>query len=164
MLEWLALGAYAAALVAAGLTDLVRYEIPNGASLVLVAAFGAIVPSLSLPAAAAHVTAGLAVLAATAACFALRLMGGGDAKLLAAAALWMGWRNLFAFIVLTALAGAFLGLALLLLRWCLPRACAAGRWYSRLLSPGEGVPYGIAISASGLALLPLLALGGTAGR
>ncbi len=156
MLASLALATYVAALVGAGLNDLVRYEIPNAASVVLVAAFCIVIPSLPLAVAAAHMTASIAVLAATVLCFSLRLMGGGDAKLLAAAALWMGWRNLVAFIVLTAIAGALLGLALLLLRWRLPRAREAGRWYSRLLSPGEGVPYGIAISASGLALLPLL--------
>jgi prepilin peptidase CpaA len=157
MLASLALATYAAALVGAGVNDLVRYEIPNAASVALVASFAILVPSLPLPVAVAHVSAGLAVMVATFTCFGLGLVGGGDAKLFAAAALWMGWRNLTAFSVLTALAGAVLGLALLLLRYCLPRAGAADRWYSRLLRAGEGVPYGIAISTAGLALMPLLA-------
>jgi prepilin peptidase CpaA len=151
----LALAVYVAALAAAAASDLVRYEIPPGLCLVLVAAFLWLAPSLPLAAAASHIAAAAAMLAVTALCFECGLMGGGDAKLLAAITLWLGWGNLAAFIVLTALAGALLGLFVLTLRRLLPRA-GAGRWYSRVLAPSEGIPYAIAIAASGLVLLPRL--------
>lgn len=140
----------------AAASDLVRYEVPRGLCLAVVAAFLWLAPSLPLAAAASHIAAAAVVLAATALCFEFGLMGGGDAKLLAAVALWMGWGNLVAFIILTAIAGALLGLVVLALRRFLPRRRRAGHWYSRVLARGEGVPYAIAISASGLALLPHL--------
>jgi prepilin peptidase CpaA len=157
MLASVALAICAAALAAAGANDLVRYRIPNSLCLAVVAAFVVLVPSLPLATTASHAATGLAVLAATSACFALGLMGGGDAKLLAATALWMGWGYLLPFVLLTSLAGAALGLTLLVARRHVRRPLAQGRWYSRLLSDGEGVPYGVAISAAALSLLPRLA-------
>ena len=155
MLSSVALAIYALALVAAGLSDLVRYEIPNSLCLALVAGFALFAVSLPLAIVAWHVAAGMAVLAATALCFAFRIFGGGDAKLLAATALWVGWQNLASFILVTAVAGGILGLFLLALRRFAP-APSAERWYGRLLARDEGVPYGIAIAFSGLVLLPRL--------
>ena len=149
-----ALAVYVLVFAAAAASDLVRYEIPNALSVALVAAFLPFASALALPVAAEHLLAALSVLVLTTLCFAFGLMGGGDAKLLAAAALWMGWHNLLPFILLTTLAGACLGMALLALRRVLPSASESGRWYSRLLRPREGVPYGVAISGAALALLP----------
>jgi prepilin peptidase CpaA len=156
MLVALALSVYTIVFIAASTSDVVRYEIPNGLSLALVAAFLPYAISLPLSAVAAHGAAALCMLGLAAACFAFGLMGGGDAKLLAAAALWMGWHNLAAFILLTAIAGACLGVVLMTLRWFMPRP-RAGRWYSRVLDSEEGVPYGVAISGAALVLLPRLA-------
>ena len=157
MLVAFALSIYVAVFAAASASDIVRYEIPNALSLALAAAFLPFAWSLPPPIAVAHLGAGLCMLALAALGFAFGLIGGGDAKLLAAAALWMGWHNLAPFVLLTALAGTCLGVALLVLRRLLPRARAAGRWYSRVLTPEEGVPYGVAISGAALALLPRLA-------
>lgn len=158
MLPLTALAIYGLALLAAGLSDLVRYQIPNTICLALVAAFALFAPSLPLGAVAWHVACGVAILAATALFFAFRLIGGGDAKLLAATALWLGWQNLASFILVTAIAGGILGLLLLALRRFAPEP-PPGRWYGRLLARGEGVPYGMAIAVSGLALLPRLVPG-----
>lgn len=157
MLVALALSVYVVVFAAAAAIDLVRYEIPNALSLALVAAFLPFASALPLAVAASHLLAGLCMLVLTALCFAFGLMGGGDAKLLAAAALWMGWHDLAPFIFLTALAGACLGMVLLALRRLLPNARQAERWYSKALSPQEGLPYGVAISGAALALLPRLA-------
>lgn len=155
MLSSAALAIYVLALLVAGLSDLVRYEIPNTVCLALVAGFALVAPSLPLAAVAWHVACGIAILAATAVFFAFRLIGGGDAKLLAATALWVGWHYLTTFILVTAIAGGVLGLVLLALRRFAPEP-PPGRWYGRLLARGEGVPYGMAIAVSGLALLPRL--------
>jgi prepilin peptidase CpaA len=153
MLATLALGIYVAALAAAGLSDLVRYEIPNALGLALVGGFFLMTPALPLGIALGHAAIGLAVLAVAALCFAFGVMGGGDAKLLAATALWMGWRNLLPFCLLTALLGAVISLILLLLRRVVPAPAETGHWYSRVLSREAGVPYGLAISGAGLALV-----------
>ena len=57
-----------------------------------------------------------------------------------------------------ALLGAVLALILVLLRRLLAGRAADGRWYSRLLSPGEGIPYGVAIAAAALVLTPRLSV------
>lgn len=154
MLIAFTLALYILGFAAAAASDLARYEIPNALSLVLVAAFVPFATGLTLDLAATHLLAGLSMLVVTALCFGFGLMGGGDAKLLAAAAVWMGWHNLLPFLLLTTLAGACLGMLLLVLRQFLPHASETGRWYSRLLSRHEGVPYGVAISGAALMLLP----------
>jgi len=152
----LALVIYAVALAAAGINDLVRYEIPNALCLALVGAFALYAPSLPLTVLVSHVAAGLAVLAVTALGFAVGLMGGGDAKLLTATSLWMGWGELLPFILLTALAGGLIALILLVLRRLLASRNRAGSWFGRLMAPDSGVPYGLAIAAAGLALISRL--------
>lgn len=156
MLSFAAFGVLGLALAGAGLSDLVRYEIPNSLSLAIIAAFVPMALQLPLATSLWHVSAGLVVLALAAAIFTAGTIGGGDVKLLAATALWMGWHNLLPFILLTALAGALIALLLLILRRLAARLPTAERWYGRLLKPGEGVPYGLAIAASGLAFLPRL--------
>jgi prepilin peptidase CpaA len=155
MLATAALVIYVGALAAAAASDLVSYQIPNSVCVVLVAGFAlaALDPALPGSVILAHLSCGLALLALTALCFAFRLMGGGDAKLLAATALWVGWREVLPFVLLTAIAGGVLGLVLLTLRRFAPGAAGSGRWWGRLLARGEGVPYGIAIAVSGLLVL-----------
>ena len=152
MLMQAALVIYAGALVAAAASDLASYEIPNTICIVLAAGFLLAAAGMPLAAVLWHLACGAAVLVAMAAAFAFRLIGGGDAKLLAAASLWVGWPYLAPFILLTAIAGGVLGVLLLALRRLVP-APQVGRWYARLLARGEGVPYGLAIAASGLVLL-----------
>ncbi len=157
----LSLVLYVGALAVAAASDLVRYQIPNLASLALIAAFALTVPAVSVAAVAAHAAAGLFVFAVAAIGFAAGICGGGDVKLLAATALWMGWHNLATFLLMTAVAGAFLALLLLAAR----RLTATrpelrfGRWYSRLLSEKEGIPYGAAIAFAGLTVLTQLGFG-----
>ena len=153
MLSAAAISLYALALLAATVSDLTRYEIPNRVSLAVVAAFALTLPELPVWTSLAHVSAALVLFALGTVLFVANIWGGGDVKLLAATTLWSGWSGLASFLLLTALTGALLALSLLILRRALP-AMPAGRWYSRLLSPAEGIPYGVAIAAAaGLALL-----------
>jgi prepilin peptidase CpaA len=89
-------------------------------------------------------------------------MGGGDAKLLAAAALWMGWPAVLPFLAGAAIAGGGLAMALLALRSAALRPLVLGgpRWVVRLADPGEGAPYGVAIAAGALLALPQAPLAG----
>jgi len=141
--------------IVAALTDLVTFTIPNWISVALAVAFApaAFAAHVSLPDIGISLAVGLAVLAAAAGMFALGWVGGGDAKLMTAAALWLGLKGLVPFLIFTALAGGALAVALLGLRsaWLRPIAHAGPNWARRLATPGESAPYGVAIAAGALA-------------
>jgi prepilin peptidase CpaA len=158
MLLSIALGTYLTALVAAAINDLVRYEIPDMLSVALVAAFLLTAAYLPLSLSAWHALAGLATFLVAAILFATGICGGGDVKLIGATALWMGWQNLFEFLLFTALAGGVLALVLIAARKLASPERKSGHWYSRLLCDTEGVPYGVAIAAAGLVLSSRLEL------
>ncbi|MDE3037615.1 MAG: prepilin peptidase [Pseudomonadota bacterium] len=89
--------------------------------------------------------------------FAMKWMGGGDIKLLAVCALWVGWRNLPEFMAYVTLLGGALSIVVLVLRKALPYVpWIAGQTLPRILRDHEPVPYGLAIAAGFL----LLAAGG----
>ena len=87
--------------------------------------------------------------------FALRWIGGGDAKVMAAAGLWLGVTGAPAFLVWTAIAGGAFACMLLLARfWGQVYVAGAPRWVGRLLEPRGDIPYGVAIAAGALAAFP----------
>ena len=155
MLLSVAIGLYVLVLLLAAASDATRYRIPNSLSLLLLAGFVAVAPMLSLSATAAHLSAGAMVLIGAVLAFVTGVWGGGDAKLVAAASVWIGWSELATFLLLTALFGAALALLLLAARRMVSPP-SESRWYSRLLSRDEGIPYGVAIAAAGLVLTPSL--------
>lgn len=146
-----ALMAFAAA------SDLLTMTIPNRVSLLLVAGFFlfAILVGLPLAAVGLHVAAALLVLAVTFGMFAAGWMGGGDAKLAAATALWCGFGQLPEYLALTGMLGGALTLAILAIRaQPLPFFVLAWPWAFNLHHPKTGIPYGIALSAAGLLVYP----------
>jgi prepilin peptidase CpaA len=149
---------FPALVIAAALKDLTSYTIPNRISLALVAAFPVAALACGLPAGAlgVHAAVGAAALVAGMAMFALGWIGGGDAKLFAAAALWLGWPAAATYAAWTGVAGGGLALALLALRsgYLRPYVVTGPAWFSRLAEPGENVPYGVAIAAGALAAFP----------
>jgi len=161
------LALFAALTLIAALKDLVSYTIPNWISLALVAAFApaAVSAELRLLDIGVCVLIGLIMLMVAITMFALRWLGGGDAKLLAAVAPWLGLSGLPAFLMFTALAGGALALLLLALRsaWVRPFAVGGPGWIDRLAQPGGATPYGVAIAIGALAALPHSILVGAAG-
>ncbi|MGH6718803.1 MAG: prepilin peptidase, partial [Alphaproteobacteria bacterium] len=106
-----------------------------------------------------HVLAGVAAFAAGFVLFTLNAMGGGDVKLMAAAAAWTGWGALGPFLLAAALAGGLVALVLVVARRVLPaNRFAPDGALGRLLAPEQGVPYAIAIAAGGLAVMPRMPL------
>src|SRR4051812_19763737 len=105
-LALLALLPFPALVIVAALRDTTSMTIPNWISLALGGAFfiAALVVRLPLPFLGMAALAGVVMLVAGVAMFALRWLGGGDAKLLAACALWLGWSGLTPLIVYTGLA------------------------------------------------------------
>jgi prepilin peptidase CpaA len=87
--------------------------------------------------------------------FAFNWIGGGDAKLAAATALWLGFGSLMEYLLFAAVAGGLLTLAILSLRKLpMPSFAMGWAWLSRLHDHRSGVPYGIALAGAGLAVYP----------
>lgn len=157
MYEMAILTLFPAAVVFAACMDLVSMTIPNRICLFLVAAFLALAPftGMSMAQFGNHLFAAGIVLVVTFGMFALRLMGGGDAKLLAAIALWVGMDHLVEYLLLAALCGGALALGLLAFRTLpLPLFLAREQWVQRLHAPRGDIPYGIALSAAALWIYP----------
>lgn len=150
--------AFVGAVAYAALRDLTTYTIPNRVGLALIAAFVVYAPASGLPleTLAWHLAAFAIVLVGAFAMFAFGWIGGGDAKLAAAVALWMGWTAMPVFLVYSALFGGALTLALLMARTLpLPMMLVRVGWVSRLHDRASGIPYGIALAAGALCALPL---------
>ena len=146
-----ALMAFAAA------SDLFTMTISNRVSLALVAGFLvlALLGGMGLYDIALHVAAGLTVLVIAFACFAMGWVGGGDAKVAAAAALWFGFGHLMNYLLYASLFGGALTLLLLQFRqWPLPYALAGQTWLLRLHAKESGIPYGIALAIGALMIYP----------
>lgn len=151
------------AMILAALSDLKSLTIPNRISLVLLAAFAILAPVAGMPLEqiGMHVAAFALVLSVGIAFFAFGWFGGGDAKLLAAGALWVGFDQLLPFIFYTTAFGGVLILAIVLYRQLVPAESVAARgveWATRLHKHDGGVPYGIAIASSALTVFPATAL------
>jgi prepilin peptidase CpaA len=102
-----------------------------------------------------HLGAACAVLVAAFGFFTRGWIGGGDAKLAAATALWLGFDHLLPYLVYASLFGGALTLALVQFRLSpLPGALATQDWLERLHRKDAGVPYGIALAAAALAVYP----------
>jgi prepilin peptidase CpaA len=142
----------------AAASDLFTMTISNRVSLILIAGFFALalVTGMSWQAIGMHVLAGMTVLTITFTFFAFGWIGGGDAKLAAATALWLGWPQLLDYAVYSSLLGGFLTLGLLSLRGSPlhPRFLLREGWYARITDEKTGIPYGIALAAAGLILYP----------
>ncbi|MBV8977896.1 MAG: prepilin peptidase [Alphaproteobacteria bacterium] len=155
--EMLLLVAVPALLALAAGWDVASFTIPNAIPLALLAAFAMFVFAVPLAPATAglHLGAGAVGLAAGFALFAAGLIGGGDAKLFAAAALWLGFRDLVDFALWSSLFGGALALAVLGLRTLvLPATLATQGWLVRLHDAKSGIPYGVALAGGALMTLP----------
>lgn len=157
LIHVLMLAAFPALVIVAALRDLTSYTIPNWISVALLALYPVAALTTGMPAGAvglALAAGGLALVAGIA-MFALGWIGGGDAKLFAAAAVWLGWPAAAPYVIWTALAGG--GLAVLLLwgrRIAQPAAQHGPSWFGRLMTPGGDVPYGLAICFGALVAYP----------
>jgi prepilin peptidase CpaA len=102
-----------------------------------------------------HLGAGALVLAVAFGCFAMGWVGGGDAKVAAAAALWFGFGYLLNYLLYASLFGGALTLLLLQFRqWPLPYPLAGQAWLLKLHAKESGIPYGIALAIGALMIYP----------
>jgi prepilin peptidase CpaA len=137
--------------------DLLTFTIPNRICVSLALGYLALAAPLGISAAdmLLNISCGFAILAIAFVMFHLGWIGGGDAKLAAATALWLGWNSIFDYGVTAAIYGGILTLIILSARMMpLPGALARFTWIARLHKGNVGVPYGIALAAAGLMQYP----------
>jgi prepilin peptidase CpaA len=158
MLEALIFVVFPFCMVFAALSDMLSMTIANRVSLLLVAVFAVAAPLTGMDWAAYgwHFAAGALVLAITFGLFALGGMGGGDAKLISATAVWMGFNfGLLEYLVTAAFIGGLLTVGILFYRRS-PLAVYTGHnvFLRNFADAKGGVPYGIALGIAGLVTFP----------
>ena len=137
--------------------DLLTFTIPNRLCAVL--ALGYLVFAVLLGGSALdillNISCALTILIVAFVMFNLGWVGGGDAKLAAATAAWLGWTAILDYGLGAALFGGILTLIILGARRA-PLPAVFGRidWLARLHNANAGVPYGIALAAAGLMQYP----------
>lgn len=142
--KWGLVAAALSLVLFAAFLDIRRFVIPNWISLSVLALGLIYVVVADAPHWTGHGLAALLVFAVGVVLFALRLLGGGDVKLMTAISLWSGFDFLMGFSVVTALAGGALSL------FYLVRAIRGHK------ADGVGavlkarIPYGVAIAAGGV--------------
>ena len=151
------LGVMPVLVVIGGLHDLTTMKIPNWISGLLILGFFPAAFATGLPLMDMVIALGVAFAALLAgmAMFALRWIGGGDAKLMAAASLWLGLSGITPFLAFTALIGGGFCLVLMAARAQLQVfALNAPGWVTRLMQPKGDIPYGVAIAIGALLAYP----------
>ncbi|WP_152044530.1 A24 family peptidase [Aureimonas psammosilenae] len=140
------------AMVLAALSDVLSMTIPNRLPACLVLAFvgSAAVGGMDLASVGSHSFVCATALLLTFGCFVAGWMGGGDAKLIAATALWFGpTPHLLDYLFNAALFGGFLTLGLLAARAVVAPTTGVA-FLDRLLGRETGVPYAVALGPAGL--------------
>jgi prepilin peptidase CpaA len=145
MVEMIAVLLFDLLLVIAALEDMRRLKIPNALPLAIVAVFAL---HVALNGASWELWqnlasfAGLRVIGAL--LFARNILGGGDAKLLAATALWFDFSGLAIWLPAVAMIGGLTAILLFMVRGMLPvRAVADGGWVG--LQRRGPIPYAVPI-------------------
>lgn len=164
--EVVALAVLVAALIGAAVSDVRRYLIPNRYPVAIVLAYFLYATTQPLDQGLWGLAAGAGAFVVCAILFAAGVIGGGDAKLLAATTLWAGPSLTPLFLIYTVLAGGLLALAWLTpFRRLMPPApqsaqpsvetgAAQSGLRSRFHQP---TPYGAAIAAGGFYVVALRA-------
>jgi prepilin peptidase CpaA len=155
--ETLALDFFPLCMIYAALSDLFTMKISNYLSLALLIVFFPLAYFIGFDGAGLldHFLCGGLALLIGFAFFAFGWIGGGDAKLAAATAMWFGWSAALDYIMLASVLGGVLTLALLgFRRLPLPVVLHKYNWLMHLHQPTTGVPYGMALALAALWIYP----------
>ncbi len=142
--QYILLGGLALALIYAAFTDIKSRTISNRLNIAIALAAPLFwwASGVDLwPGVALHLGVALATFAVTAVLFAIRMMGGGDVKLLTALALWIEPTWFLQLIVIMALAGGVLTIVM------------GAYHFMKRQRDKLAVPYGVAIAFAGLWVL-----------
>lgn len=138
-------------------SDLFSMSISNKVSLVLITTFiiFSLVIGMELNMLMWHFTTFALVLSIGFVLFALNIIGGGDAKLAASTALWLGWAHTGAYILLASFIGGLLTLVILKFRSeVIPSKLNTTEWILRLHDKKNGIPYGVALGIAAMLVYP----------
>jgi prepilin peptidase CpaA len=138
-------------------SDLLTMTISNRVSIILVGGFVALALMSGMTAAEilSHAGASALVLVVTFGFFSCGWIGGGDAKLAAATAMWFGFDYLLNYLLYASMLGGALTLLLIEFRLVpLPGLLAGQFWAQRLHRKDGDVPYGIALAGAALLVYP----------
>ncbi|MCD2178959.1 A24 family peptidase [Rhizobium sp. C1] len=141
----------------AAFSDLFTMTIPNRVSVILLVSFFIVAPlaGVGLVDLGWHLLAGLSVFAVVFVLFALNTMGGGDAKVLTASAVWFGFNDsLIVYLGDVAVIGGALTILILLIRSQRNVIMAIGLPIPAPLLQEKKIPYGIAIGIGGFMAYP----------
>lgn len=157
MIEFLSITVFPLLMIIAGAGDALSMRIPNWLTLLIAILFFpmALLTGMAWGDIGVHIVTGVGMFIAGFVIFALGLFGGGDAKLLAAAGLWLGWPDLMPFLVMTAFAGGLLALCVGI--WALMNQASEikdGTLFRRLGSIKPNVPYGYAFAIGAILAFP----------
>lgn len=133
-------------------SDLFSMTIPNQITLALMVGFMLVAYGMNMD----WVTIGwhwvmfAIVLAVTFTLFAMGVIGGGDAKLAAGIALWMGWEHSLLYFVVAAFFGGILTIMIVKMRNVpMPDWVLRQEWANKIYT-AERIPYGISMGAAAL--------------
>ncbi len=153
MVEILLFTLFPALMIVAGIGDCVTMKIPNWLNVLIgISFFGAaFLAGMPLEQIGWHVAVAALVLVFGFGLFAFSYIGGGDAKLLSVAALWLGTGQVMEFLVVMTLAGGVLALAMKFWWWIrLEFELRGFEQVKSRIKTSIDIPYGIAIAAGAL--------------
>lgn len=138
-------------------SDLFSMNISNKVSLILIAAFAGLAFAIGMDMQTIlwHLATFALVLTIGFTLFAFNIIGGGDAKLAASTALWLGWAHTGMYILLASFIGGILTILILKFRsGLIPEKLNKLDWVLRLHDSKNGAPYGIALGIAALLIYP----------
>ncbi|MEM7633801.1 MAG: prepilin peptidase [Pseudomonadota bacterium] len=153
MIQTLILTLFPVLIIIAAIGDFLTMKIPNWLNILVGTSFFAAAFYVGMPLEQIgwHVAAGVIVLIVGFGLFAGGLIGGGDAKLLAVAAMWLGMEQLIMFLVVMSIAGGVLAVAMKLWWWVKLEADLRGfKWFKSTVKSSIDLPYGVAIAVGAL--------------
>jgi prepilin peptidase CpaA len=157
LIDAITLTLFPAMMAFAASSDLFTMTIANRVSLILLGGFAllAVLTGMSLTGVLWHAAAAAVVLAVVFVFFTCGWIGGGDAKLAAVTALWLGFTHLADYLLYASLLGGALTFLIIQFRALpLPQPFVGREWAERLHKRDGGVPYGIALAAAALLVYP----------
>jgi prepilin peptidase CpaA len=140
----------------AAISDFLTMTISNRLTLTLAGAFLVLAPFalVGWHAFGLALLGGLVVFGVGYVCFAFGWVGGGDVKFAAAVALWLGWSNLFEYLVLFSLYGGILTVLVLALSRLIEPLPILQVGFLNRFAEHRKIPYGIALSIAALQIYP----------